>query len=79
MSNRKYPRIGDWRPIDKRERCRPCELCKTEATYTVIVQTGWFRGDDDVYWVCPKHLREARNHLGRFLATWSDKHRKAEA
>ena len=78
MSNRKYPRIGNWHPIDKRKRGRKCELCTTEATHVVTVQTSWFRGDDDLYWVCPNHLREARNNLCRFLATWSDKHRKTE-
>ena len=59
---KKYPYL-DGSSIIKKYKGQMCSLCppKTKATHRLTIQTNWFRGDDDVFWVCENHLAAAKN------------------
>lgn len=58
MKERKYPRIGN-----KQKYGRRCKFCTLPAGYRVEVQVSIFRGDDEVFWLCPGHANEDAERL----------------
>jgi hypothetical protein len=43
--------------IGKRDGVPECAACKQTATHCIRVKNGWFRGDDDFYDICIRHLK----------------------
>jgi hypothetical protein len=52
-TQRKYPKIGYSRRIDK----GICKICKRPAKYQVDIEVNIFRGDDEVEKRCEEHKR----------------------
>jgi hypothetical protein len=50
----KYPRIGH---ITMLRKVPLCIICNAVATWSVAVQTGWTRGDDERVYVCNYHQK----------------------
>lgn len=65
-----YPRYGADLKLDKKGEevysilGKTCECCikDTPITHRVDVQVDQFRGNDDVYYVCPNHVGMARQY-----------------
>ena len=65
MSNRRYPNVSD---INHRKTKEQCEACSNNAVASMRVQYSYMRGEDEVFWVCAKHIRIAKQNIHRFLA-----------
>lgn len=61
MSRRDYPRLGSTSSLHHKKQNHKCSLCDATAVSRIDVQTDWFRGDDDVFLVCDRHLTMAEN------------------
>lgn len=51
MSKRKYPYFGNSQKLP-RQKNKLCSCHGNKATRRVDIQLNWFRGDDDVFYVC---------------------------
>ena len=66
MSKRKYPYYSGSTPLKPKGRppqpvTAKCAHCDATAAYHIVIQTGWFRGDDDEYLVCEQGRQLARD------------------
>jgi len=66
----KYPRLGTIHPLDF---FKICECCDAPATKSIHMQFTRFRGDDEVYAVCPFHLQMAKKDPVLLLHARRDK------
>jgi hypothetical protein len=81
MQTDRYPKLGSTNSIHQRNQFGrfhrrtpiPCAACEREAIVRVVVQTSWYRGEDDVYKLCGVHAAMAR------AADWSALYRDIEA
>lgn len=51
MSRRTYPRIGEIKRYNGSRMCKACGII-TKPCKRVDIQVNWFRGDDEVFYVC---------------------------
>lgn len=56
----KYPKYNG-RSLIKTYGGQRCKCCNEKAIAKVEIQTNWFRGDDEYFWVCEPHLQMAKN------------------
>jgi hypothetical protein len=63
MSDGRYPKLGSANKLYQRNqfgrtRKHPvitCYACEREAMHRVVIQTSWFRSEDNVVYVCDPH------------------------
>lgn len=68
MQTDRYPKLGTTNSIHHRNQfgrfhrreAFPCDACTREAILRVVIQTSWFRGEDDVFRLCSVHAAMAR-------------------
>ncbi len=60
MSKRQYPYIS---ARNKLPRIPRCVICGAAACSRITVQVSYFRGDDEVFDACEKHMRSTAEEL----------------
>ena len=55
-----------------------CAICGGRATHSRDVQFDWFRGNDEVVYLCAKHLRAPCTQVIKY-AVWQAKLEKSDA
>jgi hypothetical protein len=81
MQTDRYPKLGTTNSIHHRNQFGrfhrrehyACDACEREAILRVVIQTSWFRGEDDVFRLCSTHAAMAR------AANWSALYRDISA
>lgn len=68
MSNRTYPRLGDWR-APKVNSTRACTIDQIVPAGQQDVQVSYMRGDDEVVAICGG-CRSRPDLLERIIAIW---------
>lgn len=63
--SKKYPQYSGGSQM-KRE--KPCDACGTPTRNRTTFKVNWFRGDDESYFACQRHLKEAKENASLFFA-----------
>lgn len=56
MSKRHYPYLSSKKKLEEKKQC---EKCDKQATWELEWQNSWFRGDDEIEWLCDEHMENS--------------------
>lgn len=60
MAGKQYPRVREKRQLKK---VPLCVVCGAVATFQVVAQTTWTRGDDEITHICDLHKHQPPEKL----------------
>lgn len=50
----------------KRDRNKRCSVCQAPATRRIVIETSWFRGEDEIAgYLCDRHGKKYRSNAAR--------------